>query len=487
MIRKTENSHKGCSLQKKGRLRPAVSKAAGSKNGNVVRQGKECRIIMKFTKEDIIRMAKEEDVEFIRMQFTDIFGQLKNVAITRSQLEKAVNNQIMIDGSSIEGFARIYESDQYLYPDLDSWTILPWRPQHSKVARLICDVYNPDGTPFSGDPRGVLKKMIAKAKDMGYEFNVGPDCEFFLFETDDHGVPTTKTSDEAGYFDLAPVDHGSDTRREICLNLEKLGYEIEASHHEVAQGQHEIDFKYGEALETADKIMTFKLAVKVMAQKNGLHATFMPKPVFGINGSGMHVNMSLYRNGKNLFFDENGERKLSKEAYSFIAGILAHVKAMAAITNPLVNSYKRLVPGYEAPCYLAWSASNRSALIRIPAARGQATRVELRCPDPSCNPYLALAVCLAAGLDGIEKGMTPPDEVTENIFAMDDVTRAANGIESLPGSLKEAIDALCADPLIVDTLGEHVFTQYVAGKRKEWDAYRTQVTDWEVNRYMANY
>ncbi len=442
---------------------------------------------MSYTKEEILRMAEEEDVEFIRMQFTDIFGQLKNVAITRSQLKKAVNNEIMVDGSSIEGFARINESDQYLYPDLDSWTVFPWRPQRGKVARLICNVYNPDGTPFEGDPRYILVKEIERAKALGYEFNVGPECEFFLFETDQNGIPTTKTGDEAGYFDLAPLDHGSDTRREICLNLEQMGYEIEASHHEVARGQHEIDFKYGSALPTADKIMTFKLAVKVIARKNGLHATFMPKPLFGVNGSGMHINMSLYKNGKNVFFDENGERQLSKEAYSFIAGVLAHVKGLTALTNPLVNSYKRLVPGYEAPCYLAWSASNRSALIRIPAARGMATRVELRCPDPSANPYLALAGCLAAGLDGIERGLTPPAEVTDNIFAMSAKTRKKNGIESLPADLSEALDALEADPLLVDLLGEHCFEQYTSGKRNEFDEYRTQVTDWETNKYLGIY
>ncbi|MBM6895770.1 type I glutamate--ammonia ligase [Pseudoflavonifractor capillosus] len=443
---------------------------------------------MGYTKEDIIRIVKEEDINFIRMQFTDIFGQLKNVAITASQIEKALNNQITLDGSSIEGFVRINESDQYLYPDLDSFAIFPWRPQHGRVARLICDVYNPDGTPFVGDPRGVLKRVLKKANDMGYEaFNVGPEPEFFLFKTDEEGRPTTKTNDEAGYFDLGPLDHGESTRREICLALEKMGYEIEASHHEVAPGQHEIDFKYSDALQCADKIMTFKLAVKTIAQKNGLHATFMPKPIFGIAGSGMHVNMSLFRHGKNVFFDENGDKKLSREAYAFMAGILHHMKGITAITNPLVNSYKRLVPGYEAPCYMAWSASNRSALIRIPAARGQSTRVELRNPDPACNPYLALAVCLAAGLDGIERNLSLPAEITENIFDMTPATRKRRGIEALPGSLDEALVLMKKDKLIMSTLGEHVASQFIAGKEREWEEYRTRVSSWELDKYMINY
>ena len=442
----------------------------------------------KYTKEDIWRMIEEEDVEFIRLQFTDIFGQLKNVAITASQIEKAVNDQVMFDGSSIEGFVRIDESDQYLYPDLDSFAIFPWRPSHGRVARLICDVHDPDGKPFVGDPRHVLKRALKRAEEMGFDaFNVGPEAEFFLFQTDDEGKPTTRTNDEAGYFDLGPLDHGEGTRREICMALEQMGFEIEASHHEVAQGQHEIDFKYADALRTADNIMTFKLAVKTLAQKNGLHATFMPKPIFGINGSGMHTNMSLFQGGKNAFYDPDDPKGLSKEAYSFIAGLLAHVKGMAAVTNPLVNSYKRLVPGYEAPCYLAWSASNRSALIRIPAARGQSTRVELRSPDPACNPYLELALCLAAGLDGIEKGLTPPPEVTENIFDMNAADRKVHGIDSLPDSLEEAIHALEADPLVLDTLGEHVAANYIEGKRKEWEEYRTRVSSWEREKYIINY
>ena len=442
---------------------------------------------MSYTKEDIIRMVEEGDVEFIRMQFTDIFGRLKNVAITASQIRKAVNNEIMIDGSSIEGFVRINESDMYLYPDLDSYAVLPWRPQHGKVARLICDVYKPDGTPFDGDPRSTLKKVLAKAAEKGYSFNVGPECEFFLFETDENGQPTTKTNDDAGYFDLDPLDHGGSTRREICMMLEMMGYEVEASHHEVARGQHEIDFKYGDALKTADNIMTFKLAVKTVAQKNGLHATFMPKPIFGINGSGMHTNMSLFKGGKNIFADPSDSHGLSKEAYAFIAGILEHIKSMTAITNPLVNSYKRLVPGYEAPCYISWSASNRSALIRIPAARGQATRVELRCPDPSCNPYLELAVCLAAGLDGIERDLKPMPETLENIFEMSAEERKAQGIESLPGTLKEAVDLMLEDSVVCGTLGDHIISQYSTGKYAEWDAYRTAVSEWEISQYLMMY
>ena len=443
---------------------------------------------MAYTKEDIIRIVKEEGIEFIRMQFVDIFGQLKNVVITGSQIEKAVNNEIAIDGSSIQGFVRINESDQYLYPDLNSFVQLPWQPEYGKVARLVCDVYNPDGTPFVGDPRGVLHRVIQRAKDMGFDtFNIGPEMEFFMFETDERGNPTTHTNDEVGYFDLGPLDRGEPARREMCLVLEKMGFEIEAVHHEVAAGQHEIGFKYAEALDAADKVMTFKLVAKTIAQKHKLHATFMPKPIYGVAGNGMHMNMSLFRNGQNVFYDPNDPRQLSETAYHFIAGLLAHVKGFTAITNPLVNSYKRLVPGYEAPCYKAWSASNRSALIRIPAARGKATRVELRNPDPSCNPYLAVAVCLAAGLDGIAKKLTPPPEITENIFEMDKATRAAHHIDSLPGSLREALDELEKDPLILDVLGEHVAENYIEGKRKEWNEYRTRVTSWETEKYITVY
>ncbi len=443
---------------------------------------------MGYTREDIIRKVSEEKIDFIRMQFVDIFGQLKNVVVTASQIEKAVNNEIAIDGSSIEGFVRINESDQYLYPDLNSFVVLPWQPEYGKVARLVCDVHNPDGTPFVGDPRGVLHRVIQRAKDMGFDtFNIGPEMEFFMFETDERGNPTTHTNDEVSYFDLGPLDRGEPARQEMCLVLEQMGFEIEAVHHEVAAGQHEIGFKYSEALRGADNVMTFKLVAKTIAQKHKLHATFMPKPIFGVAGNGMHMNMSLFRNGENVFFDPNGHKQLSQTAYHFIAGLLAHVKGFTAITNPLVNSYKRLVPGYEAPCYKAWSASNRSALIRIPAARGKSTRLELRSPDPSCNPYLAAAVCLAAGLDGIEKKLNPPPEIVENIYEMDADARAVHHIESLPGSLDEALNELEKDALILEVLGEHVSSNYIEGKRKEWDEYRTRVSSWETEKYITVY
>ncbi|MBR7147180.1 MAG: type I glutamate--ammonia ligase [Oscillospiraceae bacterium] len=441
----------------------------------------------KYTKEDIIRIVREEHIQFVRMQFVDIFGQLKNVTVPASQIDKAVSGQIMFDGSSIEGFTRIEESDQYLHPDLDSFCVLPWNQEFGVCARMICDVYNPDGTPFSGDPRGILRRVLDDAASMGYTFNVGPECEFFLFKTDAEGKPTTKTNDEVGYFDQGPLDTGELTRRRICLALEKIGFEIEASHHENAAGQHEIDFKYADALTAADNIMTFKLAVKTLAQKDGLHATFMPKPIYGVAGNGMHTNMSLFKDGKNAFYDPDGDRQLSPIAYQFIAGVLEHIGGICALTNPLVNSYKRLVSGYEAPCYLSWSTCNRSALIRVPTPRGSSTRVELRSPDPSCNPYLALAVCLAAGLDGIRRGLTPPPEITENIYEFTPEQRAEHGISSLPSSLKQALDALRGDEYLCNTLGRHALTQYLAGKESEWESYCTRVSSWEIERYITIY
>lgn len=438
----------------------------------------------KYTKKDIIRLVEEEDVEFIRLQFTDMFGTLKNVAITRTQLQKALDNQCMFDGSSIEGFVRIEESDMYLHPDLDTFAIFPWRPQQGKVARIICDVYRMDGKPFEGDPRHVLKRVVREAEQMGYTLNVGPECEFFLFHTDDDGQPTTISHEKASYFDLGPIDLGENARRDMVLTLEDMGFEIEASHHEMAPAQHEIDFRYDEAMTTADNIMTFKLAVKTIAKRHGLFASFMPKPKYGTNGSGMHINMSLEKDGENIFYDENDEMQLSKEAYYFIGGIMKHMKGMTAITNPLVNSYKRLVPGYEAPIYIAWSATNRSPLIRIPASREDGTRVELRCPDPAANPYLALAVCLAAGLDGIRNQIMPPPAVVRNVYEMRLDEKKAEGIEALPATLSEAINELEKDEFILGVLGEHISRNYIQAKRAEWSAYTSQVTDWEIDQYL---
>lgn len=442
----------------------------------------------KYTAADIKRIVEEENVRFIRLQFTDIFGAFKNIAITASQLQKALDKQCMFDGSSVEGFVRIEESDMYLYPDYDSFLIFPWYENSCKVARLICDVYKPDGTPFAGDPRGLLKKVLREAEEMGFDgFNVGPECEFFLFNYDDEGHPTTDTRDRGAYFELGPTDLGEAARRDMCLALEEMGFEIEASHHENANGQHEIDFKYADALSAADDIVTFKLAVKTIAHKHDMYATFMPKPVYGKAGSGMHVNMSLTKNGENAFYDPDDRLGLSTTAYQFIAGVLEHARGMSAVTNPLVNSYKRLVSGYEAPVYIAWSASNRSPLIRVPASRGKGTRIELRNPDPSANPYLTLALCLAAGLDGIRRGLTPPKSIDTNIFELDEDEREANGICQLPTNLKEAVRAMKADPLIRGTLGEHIFNCYVQHKTQEWDEYKIRVTQWELDRYLARY
>ncbi len=442
---------------------------------------------MKYSKQEIIRMVADEDVEFIRLQFTDIFGTMKNVAITSSQLEKALDNKCMFDGSSIDGFVRIDESDMYLHPDLDTFEIFPWRPQQGKVARLICDVYRPDGKPFEGDPRYILKKVCEKANKMGYSFNVGPECEFFLFNTDDNGNPTTCSHEKAGYFDLGPIDLGENARRDIILNLVEMGFEIEASHHEVAPAQHEIDFKYDDAMKTADNIMTFKLAVKSIAKRHGLYATFMPKPKHGMNGSGMHTNMSLSKDGKNVFADEKDPNGLSEVAYSFLAGIMEHIKGMTIITNPLVNSYKRLVPGFEAPVYIAWSATNRSPLIRIPNSKGEGSRIELRSPDSASNPYLALAVCLAAGLDGVERKLKPPASVDRNIFEMTKEEQIELGVESLPTTLLQAIEELEKDELIKEVLGNHTYEKYMEAKKLEWQEYSGQITNWEIEQFLHKF
>ena len=443
----------------------------------------------RYTKEDIIRLVEDEDVEFIRLQFTDIFGMLKNVAITSGQLEKALDNRCMFDGSAIEGFVRMEETDMYLYPDLDTFEIFPWRPQQGKVARLICDVYCPDGSPFEGDPRYVLKKVLREAESMGYRFNVGPECEFFLFHTDEQGRPTTATHEMAGYFDVGPIDLAENVRRDIVLNLEDMGFDIESSHHEIAPAQHEVDFLYESGLKAADNILTFKMAVKTIAKRPGLHATFMPKPKAGVNGSGMHINMSLEDlSGKNLFADDSDERGLSKLAYQFLAGILYHIKSMTILTNPLVNSYKRLIPGYDAPTNIAWStASNRGQLIRLPSSRGSNTRIELRSPDSAMNPYLALAACLAAGLDGIKKEMTPPEPISRNVSAMTEEEIKNLGISRLPETLGDAIEEFENDPFLRQVLGKHIYTKYLAAKKEEWDEFRSQVTDWEIGQYLYKY
>ena len=440
-----------------------------------------------YTREDILRMVEEEDVGFIRLQFTDMYGTLKNVAITSSQLEKALDNECMFDGSAIEGFARMEDSDMYLRPDLNTFEIFPWRPQQGKVARLLCDVQKADGSMFESDPRYVLKKVIAEAKEMGYTFDVGPECEFFLFHTDEDGLPTTFSHEKASYFDLGPLDLGENARRDIVLTLEDMGFEVEESHHEFAPAQHEVDFKYDEALLTADNIMTFKLVVKTIAKRHGLHATFMPKPKGGIHGSGMHLNMSLSRDGKNVFADEKDPNGLSKEAYYFIGGLMKHIKAISFITNPIVNSYKRLVPGYEAPVYIAWSANNRTPLIRIPRVSGESTRVELRSPDGAANPYLALAVCLAAGMEGIKNKILPPESVDENIYEMTDVVKNALGIEELPASLREAITEFQKDQFMQEVLGEELSQKLIESKRAEYREYRTQVTEWEINEYLQKF
>jgi len=439
-----------------------------------------------YSKDDIRRIVKEEGIRFIRLQFVDIFGMLKNVAITTEELDKALADQAMFDGSSIEGFVRIEESDMYLRPDPNTFTILPWFKDY-RIARMICDIYRPDGTPFEGDPRYVLRKAVAEAKELGYDFFVGPECEFFLFQTDANGTPTTHTHDEASYFDLAPIDNGEMARIDMVKTLMEMGFKIEAAHHENAPGQHEIDFKYSDALRSADNIVTFKLVVKVVAKEFGLHATFMPKPLSDECGSGMHCNMSLFRDGKNAFYDPEGPQGLSQEAYYFIGGILKHAKGMTAITNPLINSYKRIVPGYEAPVYIAWSTANRSPLIRIPVARGVGTRIEMRNPDPSCNPYLALAAMLKAGLDGIKNKITPPGPIDRNIYAMTHFDLAQEGIERLPKDLNAAIKELLADELVKDALGKHVTDNYVKAKQIEWSDYNRQVHPWEIDKYLKMY
>ena len=436
----------------------------------------------------ILERAEREKVKFMRLQFTDILGVLKNVEVPDRQFEEALDGRIMFDGSSIEGFVRIEESDMYLKPDLETFQVFPWSYGGSeRVARIICDIANPDGTPFEGCPRSTLKRAIALAAARGFTMKAGPEAEFFLFQRRADGEPTTETHDSGGYFDLTPVDLGEDVRREIILALEQMGFHVEAAHHEVAPGQHEIDFRYDDALITADNVSTFRFVVKNVATRNGLHATFMPKPVFGVNGSGMHTHQSLFVKGRNVFHDEKSDVGLSRVCLHYIGGLLRHAKALCAITNPLVNSYKRLVPGYEAPTAIAWSTRNRSPLIRVPVARGAMTRIELRMPDPSCNPYLALAVMLRAGLDGIDQQVDPGPPVTKNIYKMSHRERRHLRIDELPGDLSEALDEFKKSDLMRDTLGDHIFDHFLAAKRAEWDSYTRHVSPWEIERYINTY
>ncbi len=437
--------------------------------------------------DEVLSLARETEVKFIRLQFTDLFGQLKNVAITIDQLEKALDGRYMFDGSSVDGFVRIEESDMYLRPDPSTFTVFPWRPQAGRVARLICDVYRPDGQPFEGDPRYILKRTIADAASLGVELKIGTECEFFLFHTDDQGKPTTITHDNGGYFDLGPVDLGEDARRDICIALEEMGFNVEASHHEVAPGQHEIDFRYSDALRAADNMMTFRLAVKTIAQRHGLAATFMPKPRPNMAGSGLHANLSLWRDGVNCFADSTSPLGLSADAQAFAAGIMAHSGAITALANPLVNSYKRLVAGFEAPIYVSWARRNRSPMIRVPDNGADGTRLELRSPDPSCNPYLAFAAMQAAGLDGLRRGLKPPAMIESNVYDMTEADRQALGIAALPAHLDAALDALAADELICATLGEHATANYLKAKRLEWAEYNNVVHAWELDRYLARY
>jgi|694.fasta_scaffold31968_3 glutamine synthetase len=436
--------------------------------------------------EAIVSLCRSKEVQFIQLQFVDVHGKPKQMTVHSDLLERALNNEIMLDGSSIAGFRSIETSDMYFYPDKATFQILPWLQGGRRSARLICDIYNPDGTPFEGCPRNNLKRVIKKAASLGYTYNVGPELEFFLLKRNPDGSLTTQ--DSAGYYDLAPDDLGDEVRCKIVDTLESMGFAIEASHHEVANGQHEIDFEYSDALSTADNVIDFKIVTRKIASEYGLHATFMPKPFFGINGSGMHANQSLSDiNGSNLFLDEKAEYQLSETCLNYIGGTLKHIRGFAAVTNPLINSYKRLVPGYEAPVYIAWSPSNRSALIRIPAKRGRSTRMELRSPDPSCNPYLAFAVMLTAGLDGVQKKIKPPSPTTVNIYHLNEIEREEQSIPSLPGSLYEALEEYKKSEISKEALGEHIYAEFLKAKTREWDEYKTYVSSWETQRYINTY
>lgn len=441
-----------------------------------------------YSKDDIRSMVKDEDVKFLRLMFTDLFGTIKNVEVPITQLDKLLDNKLMFDGSSIEGFVRIEESDMYLYPELSTWMIFPWSTDRGKIARVICQVYRPNGEPYAADPRNNLIRVLGDMKKAGFtSFNIGPEPEFFLFKMDENGEPTLHLNDKGSYFDMAPMDLGENCRREIVLTLEEMGFDVEAAHHEVAPGQHEIDFKYADALAAADNIQTFKLVVKTVARKYGLYATFMPKPLSGINGSGMHLNMSLFNDKGNTFYDKDGELEISQEAYYFLGGLLKHARSFTAVCNPIVNSYKRLVPGYEAPVYVAWSGSNRSPLIRIPSARGNSTRLELRSVDPTANPYLAIACVLEAGLDGLRNKIQPEHSIDRNIYRMDAEERQKSHITNLPDTLHNALKDLSADETMKKALGEHLYNSFIEAKNLEYDSYRTQVSGWERDQYLEKY
>ena len=441
-----------------------------------------------FTPEDIKGYIAEYNIKFIKLQFVDINGQVKNLSIPSDHIDKILANEIMLDGSSIKGFRSIETSDMFFFPDINSFQILPWRGKDGiNSARLICDIYNVDGTPFEGCPRCNLKRLMKEAEKLGFSMNIGPEAEFFLFAKDKDGKVTTTTQDTAGYYDVGPEDLGEDVRSDIVLTLQEMGFDIEASHHEGTDGQHEVDFRYADILTAADNVATFKIAVKAIAARHNLHATFMPKPIYGINGSGMHCNISLFKDGKNAFYDESAEYQLSDVAKYSIGGLLKHVKGITATLNPTVNSFKRLVPGYEAPVYLAWSLANRSALLRVPAKRGNATRVELRSPDPACNPYLAFAAILQACIDGIKNKIDPPAPVESNIYKLTTRERKKQRIDALPGSLAEALEHMDKSLVAKAALGEHIFNEFLNSKQKEWEDFRTYVSQWEIEKYLERY
>lgn len=442
------------------------------------------------TKEEVLQQAQEAGVKFVRLQFSDITGLGKNISLPVERLEEALDSGVQFDGSSIAGYTPIEESDMILMPDPDTFAVLPWTDngEGPKAARLMCDVYNPDGTRFAGDPRGCLERMLDKVHDLGWEFNTGPECEFFLFETDDEGKPTVEPHDEGGYFDLTPMDHGESVRKRVVLYLESLGFDIEASHHEVAPGQHEIDFNYADALTTADRVMTLKYATKVVGLEEDLHATFVPKPIVAENGSGMHTHASLMgQDGEPIFHGPDGRWELSDKALHFLGGLIEYTPEITAVLNSTVNSYKRQVPGYEAPVYVSWANKNRSALVRVPTDRGKGTRLELRSPDPAGNPYLQFALILGAGLRGIEEEIEPPEPVERDIYAMSPAEREKHGITQLPENLGLALRKFKSSELARDVLGEHIHDQFCTVKQGEWDEYRQQVTDWEMDQYLHNY